>query len=887
MAAKGLDAVFQHLRRAVLLREGSGITDDQLLESFVSNRDGAAFEALVRRHGRMVQGVCARVLRNVHDAEDAYQATFLVLAQKAAKVFPRAQVGNWLYGVANTTALRSRSAAARRQARERQVDHMPERSSPEPADWNDLIPVLDQELTKLPSKYRIAIVLCDLEGRSRKDVAKQLKIPEGTLSSRLTTARQMLAKRLSRHGLAITGPVLASLLAQNALSACVPPTLVAATVKAAGLIAAGQAVTSTLVSAPVLALKKGVLKVMLIHKLKSLTAVVVMLGAFGYGGTLVSQRAGAQSKGAGTLRVASAAIGSAETDDKPAQDGDGKKRAPASKEKDAKPAEEDLFLKPLAKERVEQQRQMNNMLLNAEVTYWNLYKAYGELYGVEEVLRGLHKLGQDTKFKDESGDGKTPPDLLAQIKGQYEEFRGERTIALAAVLEAEKNLCKVLGIPLSQESEMRLVPVSLPAVGSFEPKWDEKLKDALIHRPEVLLAQENLKIYQFNLAGEKNTPALERSDKQQFTQRRSERLHLAQAYYVLKDQEDRVESTLAQQYTGLAKWHRLIEDRRAERRVYVDSLGKRLKQLEQGKKSILDLLDVQRRLALAQTKEYQAIAEFNNTLARLDFASGTVKLKDLIIIGEKGLNPNTQDPKVYGDRESTLVLRRRPELFSKQEKTPPLPVLLDLGLVPGVTEVAPQPKEYSIEITLIEADPAGEDFGKMGKGKVLSRPQLILLENQSAIINTGKSVSVPKGESGAAKTHLAAGIAMQMKVIPQPNGLLRLESEIETTTNDQSDDKIAQVSGIVLHSVALIKESETFLLLIKNNKNKVTHWVKIKVSEYNEEYRKKMEQDRKDQAVPGAFPPPSRPVPEAPILRKIPYLSRLFKKDGADEKKGM
>src|ERR1700730_6751843 len=125
MAARGMDSIIQHLRRSAFLRESAGLTDGQLLENFIADRDAAAFEALVRRHGRMVQGVCLRVLRNRHDAEDAFQATFLVLAHKAARVIPREMVGNWLYGVAHTTALRAKAKAAKRLLRERQVVNMP------------------------------------------------------------------------------------------------------------------------------------------------------------------------------------------------------------------------------------------------------------------------------------------------------------------------------------------------------------------------------------------------------------------------------------------------------------------------------------------------------------------------------------------------------------------------------------------------------------------------------------------------------------------------------------------------------------------------------------------------------------------------------------------
>src|ERR1700722_16017518 len=126
MPTSVMEPVIRHLRRAVAVREQAGITDGELLNRFVSIRDDAAFEALVRRHGPMVLGVCRRILRDSHEADDAFQATFLVLVRKAASVVPREMVGNFLYGVAHQTAVRARSAAARRRLRERQVREMPE-----------------------------------------------------------------------------------------------------------------------------------------------------------------------------------------------------------------------------------------------------------------------------------------------------------------------------------------------------------------------------------------------------------------------------------------------------------------------------------------------------------------------------------------------------------------------------------------------------------------------------------------------------------------------------------------------------------------------------------------------------------------------------------------
>ena len=138
---------------------------------FVGRRDGAALEALVRRHGPMVWGVCRRVLGGRQDAEDAFQATFLVLVRKAASVAPREMVGNWLYGVAHRTALKARATAARRAARERQMAEMPEPAPAGEDRWADLLPLLDRELSRLPDKYRAVIVLCDLEGKTRTEVA--------------------------------------------------------------------------------------------------------------------------------------------------------------------------------------------------------------------------------------------------------------------------------------------------------------------------------------------------------------------------------------------------------------------------------------------------------------------------------------------------------------------------------------------------------------------------------------------------------------------------------------------------------------------------------------------------------------------------------------------
>jgi RNA polymerase sigma factor (sigma-70 family) len=264
----------EHLCRSVL-HDGVGRTDGQLLDSFLHDKDKAALAALVRRHGPMVWGVCRRMLCNHQDAEDAFQATFLILVQKAATLPNREMVGNWLYGVAQQTAVRMRALAARRGMRERQLAVLPEPTAAEHYFWDDLKPILDEELARLPQKYRVLIVLCQLEGKTLKEVARQLAIPPGTVASRLATARAMLAKRLSRRGVVVSGAVLGVVVTSAAASAGVPPVLVSSTIKTLALVGMGQGLAGA-VSSTVAALLTGVTKAMFTSKIKSVLAVALV-----------------------------------------------------------------------------------------------------------------------------------------------------------------------------------------------------------------------------------------------------------------------------------------------------------------------------------------------------------------------------------------------------------------------------------------------------------------------------------------------------------------------------------------------------------------------------------------------------------------------------------
>jgi RNA polymerase sigma factor (sigma-70 family) len=272
--------VLQHIRRAALLRDGGGLNDGQLLERFLVGRDEDAFAGLLKRHGPMVLAVCRRVLGDEHDAEDACQATFLILARKAGAVRCSTALGSWLHGVAYRTAFRARNMRARQRARERRAGARTLDEHFRQEDLDEVLQLLDHELHSLPEKYRVPVVLCELEGRSRKEVAGQLRLQEGTLSSRLAYAKKLLAKRLSRRGAALSAGAVALVLAQGAASASLPSSLLTATAKAA----ASRTFAAGAISVQVATLVEGVLKAMLLSKLTvfgAVVAVVIGVGAVG------------------------------------------------------------------------------------------------------------------------------------------------------------------------------------------------------------------------------------------------------------------------------------------------------------------------------------------------------------------------------------------------------------------------------------------------------------------------------------------------------------------------------------------------------------------------------------------------------------------------------
>lgn len=216
----------------------SSLTDQQLLARFFQKKEDAAFEAIVKRHGPVVYGVCRRILSDTNDADDAFQATFLVLVRKGASLRQPGRLSSWLFGVANRTARKVRLQAALRTRSEKKASERPLPASVGDMTYDELRTILDEEIAELPEKYALPLVLCYLEGKTNAQVAKQLGWPEGSISRRLSRGRELLRSRLMRRGMAIGAALIVAVFARPA-PACVPAELASATVQAAHLVLNG------------------------------------------------------------------------------------------------------------------------------------------------------------------------------------------------------------------------------------------------------------------------------------------------------------------------------------------------------------------------------------------------------------------------------------------------------------------------------------------------------------------------------------------------------------------------------------------------------------------------------------------------------------------------
>ncbi len=312
--------VARHVRRLAGLPRTGDLTDAQLLERFAAQRDGTAFAALMNRHGPKVFGLCQRVLRHRQDAEDAFQATFLVLVRKAGSIGRRESVGSWLHRVAYRVALRARILADKRIRQETSTLEVPATERTPDLVWEDLRTVLDEEVDRLPAKYRIPFILCYLDGKTNEEAARELGCPHGTVLSRLAAARERLRTRLTLRGLTLSAGLLTARLTTANAAVPVPATLAEATSRAA-LLSTGRADAGT-VSAPVLSLMKGALRTMVWTKGKILSVCLLAAGVLGVSGMLARPTG---QGGAVAAQAASGPVARTEVPDPPARADDKKK----------------------------------------------------------------------------------------------------------------------------------------------------------------------------------------------------------------------------------------------------------------------------------------------------------------------------------------------------------------------------------------------------------------------------------------------------------------------------------------------------------------------------------------------------------------------------------
>jgi RNA polymerase sigma factor (sigma-70 family) len=275
MATAQLDTLMRHIKELAAGRAGRPGTDRQLLDDFACRGDERAFAGLVGRHGPMVLRVCRRVLRHEQDAEDAFQATFLVLARSTASIHQRETLASWLYGVAYRTAMRAKRGAARRRTHEARLRDRTPPATVSPT-WDDVQAVLDEEIRRLPESFRSAFVLCVLDGKTVLAAAAELGAKEGTVSWRLARARQWLRQRLARRGIQLSSVLAALAVAQGASEAAVPAGLAGVTVRFALSVAAGEPAAA--IPPHVAALAAGVTRAMFVTRAKVTAALLLAAG---------------------------------------------------------------------------------------------------------------------------------------------------------------------------------------------------------------------------------------------------------------------------------------------------------------------------------------------------------------------------------------------------------------------------------------------------------------------------------------------------------------------------------------------------------------------------------------------------------------------------------
>jgi outer membrane protein TolC len=496
--------------------------------------------------------------------------------------------------------------------------------------------------------------------------------------------------------------------------------------------------------------------------------------------------------------------------------------------------------------RADFERVVQGLVLNVEVAYWNLYNAYGQLYSYEEALRIAHKTWMISYSKQQVGQ-QTDADV-GPVRGQYEDFRGQRTTALGLVIESERNLRGILGLPI--EDGTRIVPMTPPSLAHFYPDWESSVRDALNLRPEMVLARDNLRLAQYNLEVAENflkpdirfaaqyNPTgfgttltgrgtfLDGTNSQQTSNSlqslasghfanytigltanvpfgfrmenaalRAARISLAQNYYLVKDQERRATHYCYQQYEEMQKWYNLLQVRKQQRKSYALAVETYFKQIQLGKGQFdVNFRDLVSRLADAQVKEYQAVAEYNNTLAKFEFSKGTVLKFNNVHIAEGEMPQCVQVRAVehLKERSKAILLHERPDPMTHPGRLadtqnipasdvplplavfnrPPEAEYLPLPLNKGEPGEAPAGKVEDKAAPAQGKLPPGPGFAPVEKleGPALSLPSIPALPALPMLPSADSSLQTPAPKGDA----IPAVVPAQLPEIPTPAAIAPL-----------------------------------------------------------------------------------------------------------------
>jgi RNA polymerase sigma factor (sigma-70 family) len=665
MAITQTTNVLHYVRRLAVACPDEEVDDGRLLGRFADLGDEAAFAALVRRHASLVLGTCRRVLHNSHDAEDCFQATFLVLARRAGSLSALQTLGPWLHGVALRTALKARGRAQRRRQLEERAARLATVEQDDDMVWRDLRPVLDEAVSCLAEKYRTAFILCSMQGATVTEAARQVGCPSGTLAARLARAKERLRVLLVRRGVALGTAAVGAGLFESDVSARASELLVSSTVKAAGQsVVPGVAFSGTGTFVGL----KGVVEVMVNHKFKVLLALVlgltVVAGAATWPNDLVppEQTAPASECQLGQEKE-KGFNANGDAGEVPALPG-----APGAADRAVSISDKVRFLslaealaialnqpsksKPMVTPGpLVVERDTNQMLLNTEVAYWNLYGSYWTLFTREQGMRMAYEVYSVARSYYEanrirSGD-------IHQARGQYELFRAQRLQAAETVREAERQFRMVVGLPA--EDGKRLVPSDAPTLTQLEPDWDVALREALQKRPELRLARQAVKTAQANLLTAGELP-----DSRNGALREA-KLALARAVETARDQEQKARHFLGVYHERLATSNDQIKANRAQREAFAEQLLARDKECRAGRCTLDLLLEAQRFWADALSSEFGAIVTYNNTLSGFAFARGASKEHARVHFADGTLPEKDSAPAVAREtRRTRLKVKREP-----------------------------------------------------------------------------------------------------------------------------------------------------------------------------------------------------------------------------------